>query len=239
MPKVEGYSPIFNDLLQRLLKKDPSERIYWEHLRKHPFWTRELNVRKLPRQPTFDGYLKTLEIDPEEFAEQQAKNGYFIPNLQFHKKPSKADPMRVSQSVKKKAVDEAARKGAAKLKQAEAKSEEKIKAAAKSAKEAAEKIAKEDAKKAAAKAAADLAKTPTTGPSAKYIPLRTVQAVICIACDDFWIVLSLGAPLPKPPNSRPLASQINRFVYSRSHSKIFKVTMINLPQGLASSFLDG
>ena len=101
MPKVEGYSPIFNDLLQRLLKKDPSERIYWEHLRKHPFWTRELNVRKLPRQPTFDGYLQTLEIDPEEFAEQQAKNGYFIPNLQFHKKPSKADPMRVSQSVKK------------------------------------------------------------------------------------------------------------------------------------------
>ena len=99
---------MFNDLLQRLLQKDPSQRIYWEHLRKHPFWTRELNQRKLPRQPTFDEYLRTLNIDPEEFAELQAKNGFFIPNLAHHRAPSKADPLRVSQSVKKNMMGEGA-----------------------------------------------------------------------------------------------------------------------------------
>lgn len=42
-PKVEGFSPAFNDLLARLLEKDPVKRIYWEHLRKHPFWAKEIN----------------------------------------------------------------------------------------------------------------------------------------------------------------------------------------------------
>jgi serine/threonine protein kinase len=41
--KVEGFSPAFNDLLNRLLEKDPVKRIYWEHLRKHPFWAKEIN----------------------------------------------------------------------------------------------------------------------------------------------------------------------------------------------------
>lgn len=46
---VKQFSVIFNDLLTRLLEKDPVKRISWEHLRKHPFWTKEINVRKLPR----------------------------------------------------------------------------------------------------------------------------------------------------------------------------------------------
>lgn len=50
-PKVEGFSPAFNDLLARLLEKDPVKRIYWEHLRKHPFWAKEVNQRVLPKQP--------------------------------------------------------------------------------------------------------------------------------------------------------------------------------------------
>jgi len=50
-PQLEGFSPLFNDLLKRLLEKDPVKRIYWEHLRKHPFWFKEINQRKLPRQP--------------------------------------------------------------------------------------------------------------------------------------------------------------------------------------------
>ena len=50
-PEVEGFSPLFNDLLKRLLEKDPVKRIYWEHLRKHPFWAKEINQRKIPRQP--------------------------------------------------------------------------------------------------------------------------------------------------------------------------------------------
>jgi serine/threonine protein kinase len=48
-PQVEGFSPLFNDLIKRLLEKDPVKRIYWEHLRKHPFWAKEINQRKIPR----------------------------------------------------------------------------------------------------------------------------------------------------------------------------------------------
>ena len=43
VPEVEGFSPLFNDLIKRLLEKDPAKRIYWEHLRKHPFWAKEIN----------------------------------------------------------------------------------------------------------------------------------------------------------------------------------------------------
>jgi len=93
---IEGFSPLFNDLLKRLLEKDPVKRIYWEHLRKHPFWNKEINQRKIPRQPQFDKYLTEVrEIDPEEFHEQQMKNAYFIPNIQY-KTMKKIDPLRVS-----------------------------------------------------------------------------------------------------------------------------------------------
>ena len=51
---------MLNDLLGRLLEKDPVKRISWEHLRKHPFWNKEINLRKLPRQPAFDNYLKVF-----------------------------------------------------------------------------------------------------------------------------------------------------------------------------------
>lgn len=77
------------------------KRIYWDHLRKHPFWAKEINQRKIPRQPQFDTYLKEARaIDPEEFHEQQMKNAYFIPNVQY-KAPKKIDPLRVSQSISK------------------------------------------------------------------------------------------------------------------------------------------
>jgi serine/threonine-protein kinase ULK4 len=69
IPPVEGFSPLFNDLLQRLLQKDPAKRIYWEHLRKHPFWAKEINQRKIPRQAQFDIYLTSRDIDAEEFHE--------------------------------------------------------------------------------------------------------------------------------------------------------------------------
>lgn len=98
-PQVEGFSPLFNDLLKRLLEKDPVKRIYWEHLRKHPFWAKEINQRKIPRQPQFDKYLQEARgIDPEEFHEQQMKDAYFIKNLQY-KAPKKVDALRVSQSI--------------------------------------------------------------------------------------------------------------------------------------------
>jgi len=42
-------------------------------------------------------------INPEEFALQQEKNAFFVPNVNggSYKKPKKVDPMRISQSVKK------------------------------------------------------------------------------------------------------------------------------------------
>jgi serine/threonine protein kinase len=66
LPNVDGCSVMFNDLLSRLLEKDPVKRISWEHLRKHPFWTKEINLRKLPRQPAFESYLKKSRgINPD------------------------------------------------------------------------------------------------------------------------------------------------------------------------------
>lgn len=36
---VEGFTVEFNDLLMKLLHKDPIYRINWEELKKHPWWT--------------------------------------------------------------------------------------------------------------------------------------------------------------------------------------------------------
>lgn len=67
---MEGFSSLFNDLIKRLLEKDPVKRIQWEHLRKHPFWAKEINQRKVPRQPQSDLYLQQCRgIDPEEYHE--------------------------------------------------------------------------------------------------------------------------------------------------------------------------
>ena len=51
-PKVEGFSPDFNDLISRLLVKDPIKRMHWDELKEHPFWEkrdtdREYNFSKM------------------------------------------------------------------------------------------------------------------------------------------------------------------------------------------------
>ena len=105
---IAGASTLFSDLLSRLLEKDPVKRISWEHLRKHPFWTKEVNGRKLPRQPSFDEYLKKhRNVDPDAFFEQQAMEGFFIPNLAHFIQPGRADPVRLSQRVKKNMLKKA------------------------------------------------------------------------------------------------------------------------------------
>ena len=106
--QISGASALFADLLSRLLEKDPVKRISWEHLRKHPFWTKEVNVRKLPRQPSFDEYLqKHRNVEPDAFAEQQALEGFFIPNLAHFIQPGRADTLRLSQRVKKNMLKKA------------------------------------------------------------------------------------------------------------------------------------
>lgn len=80
------------------------KRIYWEHLRKHPFWAKEINQRKIPRQPQFDKYLQECRgIDPEELHDQQVKGAFFIPNITY-RAPKKVDPLRVSQSISKNMI---------------------------------------------------------------------------------------------------------------------------------------
>jgi serine/threonine protein kinase len=48
VPHVDEMSPLFNDLLGRCLEKDPVKRISWEHLRRHPFWIKEIRVSQKP-----------------------------------------------------------------------------------------------------------------------------------------------------------------------------------------------
>jgi serine/threonine protein kinase len=39
VPKVLGFSNEFNDLLIKLLDKDPIKRMNWDEIKAHPFWT--------------------------------------------------------------------------------------------------------------------------------------------------------------------------------------------------------
>ena len=37
-PPVDGFSTEFNDLVQKLLEKDPIKRMNWEEIKNHSFW---------------------------------------------------------------------------------------------------------------------------------------------------------------------------------------------------------
>jgi len=51
VPSVEGASNDFNDLLRRMLERDPLKRINWDEIRVHPFWKDyELPKRTYPQQ---------------------------------------------------------------------------------------------------------------------------------------------------------------------------------------------
>lgn len=76
VPKVDGFSQDFNDLIKRLLEKDPIRRINWDELRTHTFWTNsnakhEFPRRIFPQQLQFDNYLRQRGIVPEHFYAQQ------------------------------------------------------------------------------------------------------------------------------------------------------------------------
>ena len=67
VPKVEGFSPAFNDLVQGLLAKDPVNRFSWQQVLNHPFWECDFTMRDLPQQPQFNQYLMSHGIDPTQF----------------------------------------------------------------------------------------------------------------------------------------------------------------------------
>lgn len=37
-PRISEFTREFNDLLTKLLEKDPIKRINWDELKNHPFW---------------------------------------------------------------------------------------------------------------------------------------------------------------------------------------------------------
>ncbi len=39
VPVVKHFSPEFNDVVLKILQKDPVNRIWWDELKKHSWWT--------------------------------------------------------------------------------------------------------------------------------------------------------------------------------------------------------
>jgi serine/threonine protein kinase len=76
-PVVEGFSAQFNDLVSKLLQKDPIKRMCWEELKEHPFWDKRDTERDFifsqmkpgtydyPKQIQFDRYLESRNIVPD------------------------------------------------------------------------------------------------------------------------------------------------------------------------------
>ena len=61
VPKVAELSEDFNDLLQKLLHKDPLQRPCWQELKDHSWWSSEIPVYELkkadyPQQPLFSNW---------------------------------------------------------------------------------------------------------------------------------------------------------------------------------------
>jgi serine/threonine protein kinase len=45
IPVVSGFSAEFNDLVRKLLHKDPVYRINWEEIKNHPWWSLQDTVQ--------------------------------------------------------------------------------------------------------------------------------------------------------------------------------------------------
>ena len=78
MQELSNFSDDFNDLIRRLLEKDPVRRITWHELKAHPFWYSTTPVYQFkrksfyPEQPQFDKYLVSRGINPQVYHEQRA-----------------------------------------------------------------------------------------------------------------------------------------------------------------------
>lgn len=43
-PEVASFSPQFNDLVGRLLEKNPAKRLTWDQMKKHAWWDTPLEA---------------------------------------------------------------------------------------------------------------------------------------------------------------------------------------------------
>lgn len=73
--EITGFSDDFNDMIRRLLEKDPVKRISWHEIKTHPFWYSTAPVYQFkrkafyPEQPQFDKYLVGRGINPQHYNE--------------------------------------------------------------------------------------------------------------------------------------------------------------------------
>lgn len=103
-PTVKELSDDFNDLLGKLLEKEPMCRPSWEELASHPFWKNDpFTSLPLPPQPQFDKYLKSKDVDPEHFYAQRSNPlaKKLIRESAKVDKDKQVDIIRLSHQVKK------------------------------------------------------------------------------------------------------------------------------------------
>ncbi|KAH7436627.1 hypothetical protein KP509_05G028600 [Ceratopteris richardii] len=77
-PCLQGNpSKEFQDLVSRLLVKDPAKRVQWSDLCQHPFWRAKIKLLHLPSQPAFTSSLHLLQQNSNnhEASENNASHG--------------------------------------------------------------------------------------------------------------------------------------------------------------------
>lgn len=79
-PGLQGNpSKELQDLVARLLTKDPAKRLQWSELCQHPFWRVKMKLLHLPPQPAFTSSLRVL---------QQTNNHGATDNITSHGSPA-------------------------------------------------------------------------------------------------------------------------------------------------------
>lgn len=116
MQEVSNFSDDFNDLIRRLLEKDPVRRITWHELKAHPFWYSTAPVYQFkrktfyPEQPQFDKYLIARGINPKLYHEQRANPiaDKFLRSNSYsqHSAEGGVDILRLSMNVKRNMLRE-------------------------------------------------------------------------------------------------------------------------------------
>ena len=56
-PRVPGFSDLFNDLISKMLTKNPAKRARWEDISTHPWWIATPPPCVFPAQPKFEQFL--------------------------------------------------------------------------------------------------------------------------------------------------------------------------------------
>ena len=103
-PPLEGVSKELNDLLAKLLEKEPTCRPSWDELSNHAFWGDEkFKSLLLPDEPQFERYLKAKGIDPKHFYETRSNPlaKKLIRESAKVEKGKDIDIIRLSHNVKK------------------------------------------------------------------------------------------------------------------------------------------